>query len=183
MRINNKKKKYLIISVFAILLFSTTVAFAALSGTLIVSGNVNKKGGTWNVGIDNPTVYEEVGSGKSQVVAVTDSTTLNMSVSLTQPGDSVTYTFDVVNNGTLNAQLYSWYFSDEFESFAAQYDVEATLTYADGTALKSKEDILKPSEKSTMKLKFKYVGSQSVADDDIFTEISIKLVYSQEHVA
>ena len=130
-RYHNKKVRYIIISLIALFAFTATVAYALLSKTLTIGGNVNQKGGTWNIYLAEPTVYQVTGAAKSEKAEITNNnTTLNIMPSLTQPGDSITYTFKVKNGGTVNARFLGWQFvnASEFNSLANKYKITTTLT-------------------------------------------------------
>lgn len=185
-RDHNKKVCYIIISAIALFAFTTTVAYALLSRTLTIGGNVNQKGGTWNIYLAEPTVYQLTGSAKSEKAEITnDNTTLNIMPSLTQPGDSITYTFKVKNGGTVNAKFIGWKFvnDSEFNSLATKYKITTTLTYLDGTNLQSYSDILNVKDEKTLKLTFKYNGTNPITDDDVFLPIEIQLEYSQVNLS
>lgn len=182
-RNNSKKIKYAIISAIALLSFTTTIAYAVFSQQLIISGNVSKKGGSWNIYFSNASVYNTTGSAVSEEVEVsaTDSTSLNISASLTQPGDSITYTFRVNNGGTIDAKLSSWGFENtsEFNAFINQYSISYSLTYFDGTELTPSQDILRANDYITLKFTLKYNGTEAITDDDVSVPIKIKLIYAQ----
>lgn len=185
-RYHNKKVRYIIISAIALFAFTATVAYALLSKTLTIGGNVNQKGGTWNIYLADPTVYQVTGAAKSEKAEITNNnTTLNIMPSLTQPGDSITYTFKVKNGGTVNARFLGWELvnASEFNSLANKYKITTTLTYLDGTSLQSYSDILNAKTEKTLKLTFKYTGTSPITDDDVFIPIELRLEYSQVNLA
>ena len=102
---NQKKQRGLAIFALAIALVATTVAYAALSTTLQVSGNVTKKGGTWSVNIRNISNVTTTGTGKMTTAPSVSGTTLSFEAELAKPGDSVSFTFDIVNNGSVDAKV------------------------------------------------------------------------------
>ena len=92
-RDSKRKINYLVVSIFVLVIFATTVAYAAVTQRLTVSGEVNRKGGTWNIYMSNPVLYQKTGSAGSSELELVDSTTLHVSAYLTEPGDSIVYTF------------------------------------------------------------------------------------------
>ena len=100
---NKKKQRTLAIFALAIALVATTVAYAALSTTLQVSGSVTKKGGTWSINIENISSVTTTGTGKMTTAPTSSGTTLSFAAELAKPGDSVSFTFDIVNNGSVDA--------------------------------------------------------------------------------
>lgn len=102
---NQKKQRTLAIFALAIALVATTVAYAALSTTLNISGNITKKGGSWSVGITNLSSVSTTGTGSMSKAPSVTGTTLSFDANLKKPGDSVSFTFDIVNSGTVTAGM------------------------------------------------------------------------------
>lgn len=102
---NQKKQRTLAIFALAIALVATTVAYAALSTTLNISGNITKKGGSWSVGIANISNVSTTGTGALSTAPSVTGTTLSFEADLKKPGDSVSFTFDLVNNGSVDAVM------------------------------------------------------------------------------
>ena len=103
-----KQRKIKIISVAALIVavLGLTVAFAALSQTLTINGAANVNTATWDVHFANLTGPDTTGTGVSNSDPILDATTIdNINMSVTKPGDSVTYYFDIVNAGTIDAVL------------------------------------------------------------------------------
>lgn len=106
-----EKTKNAIIALLIVGLVSMTVAYAALSQTIFInsSAKVLNKSALWNVHFDTPVAgtpvgYASVATGKGLVKA--NATTLSgLEVTLRAPGDSMSYTFNVVNDGTINAKI------------------------------------------------------------------------------
>ena len=103
---NQKKQRTLAIFALAVALVATTVAYAALSTTLNISGNITKKGGSWSVGITNLSSVSTTGTGSMSKAPSVSGTTLSFDANLKKPGDSVSFTFDIVNSGTVTAEMY-----------------------------------------------------------------------------
>ncbi len=102
---NQKKQRTLAIFALAVALVATTVAYAALSTTLNISGNITKKGGSWSVGITNLSSVSTKGTGSMSKAPSVSGTTLSFDANLKKPGDSVSFTFDIVNSGTVTAGM------------------------------------------------------------------------------
>lgn len=176
-RDKNKKIKYIVMSTIALLVFTVTVAYAALNSQLIVSGNVNQKGGTWYIYLNSPSVYNTTGSAKSEKVELlNDNKTLNIYASLTQPGDSITYSFKIVNGGTIDAKLLKWGPANASEY--ATYKIGYSLTYSDGSTI-NPGDILLAKDNKTLNLTFTYNGTHPVTDEDKFISIQFEFQYGQ----
>lgn len=177
-----KKKKYIIISIAALLIFGFTVVFAMLNKELIMSGELLKKHGTWQINLQNVSEPILTGSAESYKEDIkTDGTTLNVYASLTEPGDSVTYVFSVYNGGTVNAKLSSYDMGDlsVVGSSFDNYNIEGILTYSDGTPLQENDSLAKQQSKE-LKLVLTYTGEEAITDEDIYFNLDVKLNYVQD---
>ena len=104
----DKSREVKIIAVVALLVavVGLSVAYAALNTTLKITGTATVNSASWDVHFIKGT-GTPVGSATFVEPEIsTDSTALNnYSVKLTKPGDSVTYTFKITNQGSINAKL------------------------------------------------------------------------------
>lgn len=117
-----KKQRTLAIFALAIALVATTVAYAALSTTLKISGTVTKKGGSFSVVMQNVKEGTKTGSGKITSVKLNGTDTVNFGISLEKPGDSASFSFDVYNAGSIDAIVNDYndtYFTSSFSSPAS----------------------------------------------------------------
>ena len=103
MRRGRRTRKMIMYVMMAALMF-TTVAYAALQATLNINGTVTKKGGSWDIHFAN--LSEPALTGDAEVGSSTlELTSFTFSASVAKPLDSIVYTFDVVNAGTIDAIL------------------------------------------------------------------------------
>lgn len=102
---NQKKQRGLAIFALAIALLATSIAYAALSATLKISGNVVRKGVNVNVHFSNITTPVTTGTGKMSTSPAIDGTTLTFGVELSKPGDSVKFDFTLVNDGDVTMHI------------------------------------------------------------------------------
>ena len=103
-----KERRIKILSIIALIVavLGLTVAFAALSETLTINGTASVEAASWDIHFENLTGPDLEGTGKVNDTAILDGTTIsNVNMSVTKPGDSVTYYFDIVNDGTIDAVL------------------------------------------------------------------------------
>ena len=86
-----------------------TVAYAALSSTLKITGTGTVNASNWDIQIDTSIFQPNTTTGKATYTTptITGTTIANYTASLLLPGDSVTLHFDVKNNGNLNAEIAS----------------------------------------------------------------------------
>ncbi len=110
-----KERKIKIISLCTLLVavLGLTVAFAALSQTLTINGSANMDAASWDIHFEKTSGKETEVEGAATFTEPTLSGTKieNFSATLTKPGDSVTYYFDIVNKGTVDAVVSSYNFS------------------------------------------------------------------------
>ena len=109
-----KERRIKIISLCALLVavLGLTVAFASLSQTLTINGSAAVNAASWDIHFEKTSGKETEVKGATTFTEPTLSGTTieNFSATLTKPGDSVTYYFDIVNNGTVDAVVSSYDF-------------------------------------------------------------------------
>ena len=114
-----KARKIKIISLCALLVavLGLTVAFAALSQTLTINGSAAVDTATWDIHFEKTSGKETEVEGAATFTEPTLSGTKieNFSATLTKPGDSVTYYFDIVNKGTVDAVVSYYKFPTAME--------------------------------------------------------------------
>ena len=172
----DRNKRKLIIYVLVGVLMLTTVAYAALSTVLNVSGTVVKKGNLWNIYFTNPSSASIVGTATGSSINI-QASSLNFQVSLYKPGDKVTYTVDIKNGGTIDAVLNSISLTglDTAKSNSLNY----TVTYSDGSAIKE-GDTLNIGASRTIKITVEFDSSAtSIPESDVNLTFGVTLIYGQ----
>ena len=110
-----KERKVRVLSIAALLVavLGLTVAFAALSQTLTINGSAAVDAASWDIHFEKTSGKETEVKGAATFTEPTLSGTTieNFSATLTKPGDSVTYYFDIVNKGTVDAVVSNYNFS------------------------------------------------------------------------
>ena len=103
----NERTSNIILIVLAVCLIGITVAYATLSQNLNISGVANVNKTSWNIHFTNvltPKVEGQATGGKA--VLNDGKTVLTISEgTLSAPGDKIVYTFDVINEGDLPAEV------------------------------------------------------------------------------
>lgn len=99
-----------ILAIFAILfaVIGMTVGFASFSAVLNINGTGEVKGSNWEIVFDNLSAANVTGTAteKTHPTIQEDSTLIEeYSVQLMTPGDEISYTFDILNNGTYDAEI------------------------------------------------------------------------------
>ena len=105
-----RKIKLIAISALIVAVLGLTIAFASLSQTLTINGTATLDAAKWGIKFENLSSGKVVGDAvinDTAMIAEDQITINNIDVSLKTPGDSVTYTVDLVNEGTINAEIYS----------------------------------------------------------------------------
>lgn len=165
---NNTKFLYGVIAVaFLLSVVGISVGFAAMSSNLNVKGQSEVVPASWKIkfkDISNP-----ITTGTAEVVTApqieSDTHIGNYDIKLSMPGDSVTYTFKVANDGTIDAELSNYTFatptitgtgdSAANDASIVSNNLVYTLTYADGTPIQKNDELAKKSDK-TLKLTVAY---------------------------
>lgn len=177
----NNKVQNILLGVLAVGLIGLTVAYAALSQTLNITGTAKVSAQNWDVHFENlsagnVTGYAELDATASKFAIKSDDTTIlsgNLGT-LKAPGDSISYTFDITNDGDINAILDSITLGTPTCSSTTQSvadavcnDLTYTLTYTDGTAI-AKGDKLAASaiKNATITITYKTTAT-SIASEDV----------------
>lgn len=187
--------KILAIVAICVAVVGLTVGFAAFSSTLSINGTGTVNASSWQVRFENLSAVTKTGTA-TEVTAPTintDDTNIgDYDVTFTTPGDSISYTFDVANNGTFDAEVSTITIPTptctgngaDATTDAANVcnNLSYTLTYADGTAIVASDKITAGSKK-TMKLTLTYsdaVTADLLPKDDVkISNLGITILYSQ----
>jgi len=98
-------KKTILLVALVIGIISMTIAFALLQTNLSISGTATSPPASWDVEIDGWTQSSIVGGPTITAPTISKTSITGLGVNLTKPGQSVTYTFKIVNKGTIDAKL------------------------------------------------------------------------------
>ena len=112
----DKESKLLAIIAIIIAVTGLSIAYASLSSTLKFSAAFPIKSSTWGVLFDNGSLSTPSTSngGITGYASITSTPTITATqisgnnLGFTKPGDSVTYTFNVMNKGTIDAKIISF---------------------------------------------------------------------------
>lgn len=191
---NENRVRNVVLGVLAVSLIGLTVAYAQLTQRLNINGTAKSKSNTWDIHFENlksTVTGNAVLSQDNPLTIVSNSTTISGSVgNLSLPGDSIVYTFDIANKGTISAQLSAdpiistpeCSSNDATGATVVCENVIYTLTYADGSKIKT-GDILEKGEKKAAKLTISLKNSMSAvpsAEVDI-TNMAAVLNYNQKN--
>lgn len=186
-----------VLSVLAIVISITalTIGFAAFSSTLTIEGTATVENTSWDVHFETLSGSTLVGSAVVNTPPTINTNNAVLStydVSLSVPGDSVSYTVNVKNSGSYDAILSSIIVPTPTCTGTGTYattdetnvcnNLTYTLTYSDGTVIQT-GDIISAGDSETLKLTLEYVAfddsSLLPTDDVAISNLGISLVYAQ----
>lgn len=189
--------KIITIIFLIIIVFSLAIAYATLSQQLNIRGTAGFHSAKWSVRFNG--VSGKVASGDPNFVKYTlpdvaDTSLKNFKVTLSEPGDSVTFTISVINDGEIDAELGSLTKLTpkctglNADTSQALTDANAvcdnltyTLKYADTKADVSTGDLINQGQ--TKKIELTYTmkaGATPIPSDDVIvSNLDITFVYNQ----
>ncbi len=192
-----KNKNYKIVLIVALIVAAVaiTIGYASFSETLTITGDATVNHSAWIIKFKNLSDASLTGTAEeiAHPEVSTDGTTLSSyNVKFTTPGDTVTYTFDVANEGTFNAKLSTINIptpictgnGDNAANDAANVcnHLTYTLTYSDDTEIKE-GDLLPKETSKNLKLTLTYkddiTASELPNNDVAVSNLSITMYYEQ----
>lgn len=194
---NNREFKVITIIFLVIIVLSLAIAYATLSQQLTIRGTASVHSAKWSIKFNS--VSGKIISGDDKYVKFTvpkiDDTTLkDYKVTLTEPGDSVSFTISVINDGEIDAKLGTFnklipqctgLNSDSSQAVtdaAAVCDnLTYTLKYADTQGDVKEGDVLTSGQTRKMELTFTMKkGATPVPNDDVMvSNLDITFIYNQ----
>lgn len=189
-----KKTLYYFIALSLVLsVVGISVGFAAMSSQLNINGTANVVPASWKVKFDNLSSPSITGDAEITAAPTIDSDTHigNYEVKLTKPGDTIVYTFDIVNEGSLDAELSTYTFATPTITGTgdkATQDAEIvrnnlvyTLTYADGSAINTNDGLDKSATKSLkLTIGYKSDATELPANTVSVSNMDVTFVYAQK---
>ncbi len=172
MVIMEKERRIKVLSLLALIVavLGLTIAFAALSQTLTINGRASMNKSGWDIHFDNLSNASITGEAKEiSTPQITDGgiTLDNINVSLSKPKDKVEYTVDIVNDGTITAEITNIEMTKLTEE-QSKY-LEFYANYSDGRDV-SESDILKPKQKETVKIVIGF--KEDITEEDLPKEVA-----------
>lgn len=159
----NKTAIILIVLTIIMSTLSLSIVYAAYTQRLNLMGTAKIKGNQWNIKYDSQTL-ETAKEG----TAVIDSTSINehdfsFKVNLYKPNDSVTYTFNIINAGQIDAKLEKVILTGVSEALAK--NVEYNVTWSDDAKIES-GDKLNAGEAKKIKVTIKYKSTAPAQNNE-----------------
>ena len=159
----NRKTLYVILCIVLVSTFSLTIAYAALSVTLNITGDAQVVASTWDIHLDNVKVTSDSVSGITP--SITTPTTASFSTTLNMPGDFYEFTIDVVNAGSIDAMIDSVTKEPTLTEVQAKY-INYIIEYENGEAITTKQLV---SKNSSVRLKVRVEFRKDVIASDLPT--------------
>lgn len=193
MKDNRKALYYFVALALVLSVVGISVGFAAMSTELRVTGTANVVPASWKIkftNLSNPTIVGTAQVTKAPTIQ-SDTHIGNYEVQLSKPGDTVTYTFDVVNNGTIDAELSTYTFETPTitgtgttaaaDATIVKNNLVYTLTYADGTSIQQ-GDTLAKDQTASLKLTVGYDKEANTLPTNSvsISNMDITFVYGQQ---
>lgn len=185
---NARKKRTIIMCSLIIFVFIIGIAYSTLASRLEVFGTTTvNSAGTWNIYFNNlsdPIVSGNVEVSKTKLT----STMFEFEASLATPGDSISFTFDVVNGGILDAKLTAVTLIGK--ELLEENNLVYNLVYVDDKGneieLKTNEDKLlnknTKNNKKKLKLTVSYDINASTAHwETVELGMGVIMIYSQDN--
>ena len=199
----NKQKNIKIMAFIALIVsvLSLAIAYTAMSKTAKINKNSTITDSRWNVHFDN---LESKTSGDAKIIKYPalkyDKTYIgDFSISLTKPGDSVLFTYDVVNSGNLKAKYEKTLINDMEKKNQINFDIAKTIFKEadfDGDGKTDDNEIekalnsiiiedkifketLQPNEVHSCYLKISFDGNE-LPKGNIKLNLNIKYIFVQE---
>ena len=131
-RYRHLSRKYLSIMLCFIMIFvfTLTIAYAALSITLNITGTAGVSASNWDIHLENAVVNSNSSITNMPVV---NGSTASFSIELNKPGDFYEFTVDIVNAGSIDAVISS--ISKSGLTTDQEKYLNYTITYQNGESV------------------------------------------------
>ena len=192
----DRKTKVLAVIAIIIAVVSLTIGFAAFSTSLSINGTGDVRASSWKVRFESLGSANLSGTAEettAPTINTNDTTISDFDVSFTTPGDSVSYTFDIANKGTFDAEITSINIptptcqgtgvNAEQDAANVCANLEYKLTYTDGGTTLAETDTLNTGEKKNVTLTLTYKDTITEAElpqENVdISNLGISIIYSQ----
>ena len=179
-RISRKKsKKTLLFSVLLLVLVGGLIGYASLNRVLTIEGETTVSKNVWNVRFENVKVLTNNAIVETAPNIIDNGSKVNFVIKLDKPGDSYSFTVDVVNNGDIDAMLGTTNLIDELSTKTNYLDYK--LSYSDGVDF-TKGDLLKKGTKDTIKFKVTFKKDITAADLETSSEQALNITLTSTFI-
>ena len=178
-----RRTKALLLSALVIVVATVSIAFAAMSRTLSINGIGKMDTASWSVYFDN--LSDAITNGakeeeKPNINANDKGIIENIKVKLFNPGDEISYKVDIVNDGTMDAEITM---IKDVELTDAQKKIfEFIVTYTDTGDVVQNGDILpkKTTKNATITIRFKdNIAASDLPTESQIIDLTYQITYTQ----
>ena len=137
--------KDMLIAILIMGIVSMTIVYANFTRRLQITNHASVNNSNWDIHFEN---LNKASSSTAEVISspsISSTGTIisGLQVKLSNPGDSVTYTFDIVNAGDINAKLYNYTRSNPIcePSNSICDSIIYSLKYTDGSSINTSDTL------------------------------------------
>ena len=193
------KNRKLVFGILALVvsLVAVSISYAAFTQNLNINGTANVQATNWSVHFANLSNGVRNGTASEVVVPTIKASRTDIgdySVKFFTPGDSITYTFDVVNDGDYDAKIAvvtkgtpSCSGTDTTSNTNVCNNLEYTLKYTSNNQDVAVNDTLRKNETKNMTLVLRYkstIGQNELPTAEVtVSNLGITLQYAQDSLA
>lgn len=172
---NRKLKKIVLL----VLILFISIGFAVLTANLSLTTNLSFRENTWDVHFENAEVMDSSTALNNSVTLDTNNkTSISFETTLAKPSDYIDFSFYVVNNGTIDAQLNS--ITTTLTTEQQEY-ITYNITYdLDNTAVANNDYLYRgQSRKINVHFEYKYDVENFYSGEAISPTITFKYIQPQ----
>ena len=173
----NTKTLSLALCLILVCVFSLTIAYAALSAVLSISGNAEVVASSWDIHLDNARVIK--GSVNNNPPTI-NGNSLSFSAHLDVPGDYYEFVVDVVNEGTIDAMIENVIMTPELTNEQKRY-LRYTVSYQNNEDISARQ-VLTSNSVMPIRVRVEYIRDLVKGDlptEDTVLNSSLTLEYIQ----
>lgn len=153
-----KRKNKMFILIALLVLFTVSIGYALINRVLLIRGNSTIDKSTWDIHFENLIVNQGSVTADTPIID-NDDDTVNFNVMLNLPGDYYQFTVDIVNDGTMDAEIATINKTPTlFYEQTTYFNYE--IRFASGEEIGSKR-IIPAGDFVRIKVSFKYDSSVS----------------------
>ena len=179
-----RRTKALLLSTLVVVVATLSIAFAAMSRTLSINGIAKMDTASWSVYFDNlsnaTTVRGAKEVGKPNISTIDNGILENIKVKLSNPKDEISYTVDIVNDGTIDAEITM---IKNIELTDAQKKIfEFKVTYTDTGDVLKDGDLLPAGKTKNITINIRFKDDITEADlpkESQTINLSYQITYTQ----
>lgn len=160
-------KKNIILTFLVAIVCIMAIGYAAFSTSLNITGSANITS-NWNIKIKEVTTKNINGSATKAFEPIVSDTAVTFKTNLVSPGDSMTYTVTIANEGNVDAKV---------ESIEMTNSSNPAIIFT--TSGVNENDLLKANEEQTFDVTVAYNNNITSQPDELSATLTVKINYAQ----